>query len=379
VSPTAPAGPVQTPCLENGRGVAATEKEQAMRIHKCNCHYIPPHVLNRLASTGQEDLRAKIRTTALEAKTRRSKRAAMEISMSTFVGAAAAAAPKTADRRVFDCEHQWVLQVTEVRQEGDPATGDDDVDTVYEYLGDVRDYFQNDLNRNSYDNLGSEIIGNVNVGVDYMNAFWDGTQLAFGDGDGSIFSSFARSLDVIAHEFAHGVVQYTANLDYYSQSGALNESYSDVFGAVVTQRLLGQDAGTADWLCGNEIMGPTLFGEALRSLRSPGTAYDNTLMGGDPQPAHMNDYYAGPGDSQGVHINSGIINRAFFLVAYSIGTPKAARLWYHGLQNLWPTADFNDAADVLVDSARILVKIGDVPSGTTQTVRAAFKEVGLPV
>jgi Zn-dependent metalloprotease len=102
-------------------------------------------------------------------------------------------------------------------------------------------------------------------------------------------------------------------------------------------------------------------------------------MGGDPQPAHMNDYYAGPGDSQGVHINSGIINRAFFLVAYSIGTPKAARLWYHGLQNLWPTADFNDAADVLVDSARILVKIGDVPSGTTQTVRAAFKEVGLPV
>jgi Zn-dependent metalloprotease len=124
-------------------------------------------------------------------------------------------------------------------------------------------------------------------------------------------------------------------------------------------------------------MGPALFGEALRSMKAPGTAYDNPLMGKDPQPDHMSKYYAGPADNQGVHINSGIPNRAFYLVAMDIGTECAAQVWYHGMQNLWATANFADAVDVLVQSSRILTKGGVTPKGTPQAVRQAFHAVGL--
>jgi Zn-dependent metalloprotease len=281
-------------------------------------------------------------------------------------------------RQVFDCQHQWIQRVPPIaRNEGGPATGDDDVDRVYDYAGVVRKYFKQELNRASIDNLGMDLILNVHFGVSFMNAFWDGDEMTFGDGDGNIFVSFARSLDVVAHELAHGVTQFTANLDYYSQSGALNEHFSDVFGSAITQHHKKQDAGQADWLIGDEIMGPTLFGEALRSMKAPGSAYDNPLIGQDPQPDHMSNYYAGPADNQGVHINSGIPNKAFYLVASAIGTPKATKIWYHALQNLWPTANFADAVQVLVNSAQILTKDKVVPLGSTQTVRAAFKSVGL--
>lgn len=125
-------------------------------------------------------------------------------------------------------------------------------------------------------------------------------------------------------------------------------------------------------------MGPDLYGEALRSMKAPGTAYDNALLSKDPQPDHMNDYYTGSADNQGVHINSGIPNKAFYLVAMAIGTDHAALIWYHALQNLWSTANFKEAVGVIVESARVLTKDGQVPRGSTQTVRAAFKAVGLP-
>jgi Zn-dependent metalloprotease len=330
-----------------------------------------------------EELRARARSTIHQAKRSRGLRAARKVEMASFLAgsslAGAAAAAGAADRQVYDCKHQWQQRVPPVaRAEGDPATGDDDVDEVYDFAGIVRDYFKKELNRNSIDNLGMDLILNVHFGQNYMNAFWDGDEMTFGDGDGVIFTSFARSLDVAAHELAHGVTQFTADLEYVGQSGALNEHFSDVFGSVITQRHLKQTAEKADWLIGNEIMGPSLYGEALRSMKAPGTAYDNALLGKDPQPDHMADYYAGPADNQGVHINSGIPNKAFYRVAMDIGTATAAKIWYHGLQNLWSTAQFNDAVHVLVESARIMVKNKVAREGTTQTVRMAFKEVGLP-
>ncbi|HZR83975.1 MAG TPA: M4 family metallopeptidase [Candidatus Binatia bacterium] len=320
---------------------------------------------------------ASLRTSIQQSKVHRTKRAQQVVSVKALTASVSPPPAKAAAREVYDCLQNWALRVKLVRAEGGPATDDSDVNQVYDFAGVVRDYYKTELNRNSIDNLAMNLVLNVHVGVNYMNAFWDGDEMAFGDGDGAIFTSFAKSLDVAAHELTHGVTQFTANLDYYSQSGALNESFSDVFGSVITQYHEGQDAGTADWLIGNEIMGPTLFGEALRSMKAPGTAYDNPLMGKDPQPAHMSGYYTGPADNQGVHINSGIPNRAFYLVASDIGTDKAGQVWYHGLQNLWPTADFADAAHVLIESARILVNTNVIPQGTTQTVRLAFHEVGV--
>ena len=353
--------------------------------HRCRCTFVPPHVTSHLARRGPGDARGAARATAHQESIHRSQRARKELDIAQLaVGAGLEGlgvtppSPGSASRAVWDSGTKWEQRVTLARGEGDPAVSDDEVNLVYDFAGTVRDYFQNELNRSSIDNQGMNLVLNVHYGVNYMNAFWDGDEMTFGDGDGAIFSSFSRSLDVVAHELAHGVTQFTANLDYYSQSGALNEHFSDVFGTAITQYSAGQSPEEADWLIGDEIMGPSLTGEALRSMKAPGTAYDNSLMGTDPQPAHMDDYYAGPRDNRGVHINSGIPNRVFYLVASDLGdTMKAARLWYHALQNLWPTAVFTDAAEVIVDSAQTLVGSGELPVGTPQTVRAAFRDVGI--
>lgn len=346
-----------------------------MQFHKCHskcrCQFIPPHVTENLARAGVESARLSFQ----QSKQFREKRSAKPVDMNTFTAVAAVGG---AEREVYDCKHLWMQRVNLVRSENGAITGDSDADQVYDYAGIVRDYFKNVLGRNSIDNLGMNLILNVHHGVDYMNAFWDGDEMTFGDGDGTIFISFAKSLDVVAHELAHGVTQFTANLDYYSQSGALNEHFSDVFGSVITQYAQGQTAHDADWLIGDEIMGPELYGEALRSMKAPGTAYDNSLLSKDPQPDHMSNYYSGADDNQGVHINSGIPNKAFYLTAMEIGTDKAALIWYNALQKLWATANFNDAVGVIVQTARLLTKDGKIPLGSTQKVRSAFKAVGLP-
>lgn len=350
-----------------------------MSLHKClykyNRMFVPNHILAKLAKAGFEEARLsviqseKIRKVR-RANTRYTSVVDMEFTESTTTQAVA--------RKTYDSEGQWEQRVKLVRNEGDPPTFDVAVNHVYDSAGTVRDYFKNKLNRNSIDNLGMNLILNVHYGKNYMNAFWDGDEMTFGDGDGEIFISFTQSIEVVAHEMAHGVVQHTANLEYFSQSGALNEHFCDVLGSAINQYANGQTADDADWLIGNEIMGPTLYGEAIRSMKAPGTAYDNKLLGTDSQADHMKDYYTGPEDNGGVHINSGIPNKAFYLVAMEIGTDKAALIWYNALEKLWATANFNDAVDVIVNSARLLTKEEKVPLGTTQTVRAAFKETGLP-
>jgi Zn-dependent metalloprotease len=370
-------------------------ESQIMPVHHCHCMFVPPHVLEHMARTGNEAARF----SALQGEHTRATRATHAVDVATLASAVAgvkalpagpaakkaavvgvmAPPPGTAGRAVYDCNHKWSPPPAFVlkRGEGDPVTGDAAVDAAYDGAGAVRDYYKNKLGRNSIDNLGLNQIHNVHLGVNYMNAFWNGAQMSYGDGDGTIFVNFTKDPDVIGHELTHGVTQYTAGLQYDGQSGALNESFSDVFGSAIEQAINGKTADDADWLIGDGIMGPTLYGEALRSMYAPGTAYDNPLMGKDPQPDHMSHYYAGSADNHGVHINSGIPNKVFYLVAIDIGTDKAALIWYTTLQNLWPTAVFSDFASVLVQSARLLVKGGQVPGGTTQTVRAALRAVGL--
>lgn len=343
--------------------------------HRCNpgcrCCFIPPFVTENLAKKGVENARVSV----AQSKRLRQRRSNAMVSMEAFTGTAPVG---QGNRLVYNCNNKWQQRLKLVRSEGEADTVDDDVNLMYQFAGVVRDFFRDVLERNSIDNLGMDLILNVHFGVRYMNAFWDGDEMTFGDGDGKIFTSFAKSLDVVAHELAHGVTQFTAALEYQGQSGALNEHFSDVFGTAITQYAQGQTAHDADWLIGDEIMGPTLYGEALRSMREPGTAYDNSLLGKDPQPAHMKDYFTGPEDNQGVHINSGIFNKAFYLAAMEIGTDKATLIWFAALQKLWATAQFNDAVQVIVECARLLTRDGKVPLGSPQKIRAAFRAVGLP-
>jgi Zn-dependent metalloprotease len=300
-------------------------QDRTGRPGKVACSFVPPHVLEHVARRTADDGLAPsaAQKTSVISKDIRDGRRRARLTAEAL-SAVTAPRPGKADRQVYDCQGTNDVDVSLVRGESDPAVASpESVNLAYTNAGATRDFYEQVVDRDGIDNLGGEIRVNVNYGVDFDNAFWDGTRIVLGTGDQVIFTDFSKSPDVMGHELTHGVVQYTANLDYAGQSGALNESYADVFGSLVEQRLKGQDAGTANWLIGDEIMAPDLYGEALRSMAHPGTAYDNPTLGVDPQPAHMSDYYAGPGDNQGVHINSGIPNRAFYLVAIEIGTGPA--------------------------------------------------------
>jgi Thermolysin metallopeptidase, alpha-helical domain/Emfourin/Thermolysin metallopeptidase, catalytic domain len=180
--------------------------------------------------------------------------------------------------------------------------------------------------------------------------------LVFGDGDGRIFERFTKPIDVMAHEFTHGVTQYSAGFSYVNQPGALNESMSDVFGSMVKQYARGETTEQADWLIGQGIFMPTVQGRALRSMLEPGTAYDDPLLGKDPQVGSMSDFVETDEDDGGVHINSGIPNRAFALLATDLGGSsweRAGQIWYAALTStdVHPNTDFRGFAEATIAAA----------------------------
>lgn len=346
--------------------------------HDVRCYFIPPHVQTEVMKNAKGAAADKSQKTLSDAA--RKRRGAADTGPAEARGGPSLAPTPTGTgrREVYDSENTTNQRVTLVREEGSPETTDVDVINAYDNAGIVRAFFRKVLNRASIDQRRLDLVLNVHFGTAYNNAFWDGDEMTFGDGDGVIFSGFSRSLDVVAHELAHGVTQFSSGLIYKNESGALNEHFSDVFGTAITQWAAGESPAEADWLIGDEIMGPDLFGEALRSMRHPGTAYDNPILGTDPQPAHYADRYTGTGDNGGVHINSGIPNRAFYLAASEIGdTVLTSRIWYHALHFLQPNATFAQAAAQVAASARVLVKAGVVPKGATQIVRGAWNAVGV--
>lgn len=255
-------------------------------------------------------------------------------------------------RRLYDQENGTAYRPGKlVRSEGDEPTGDLSIDRAYDFFGTTHRFFAEVLGRNSIDDAGLELRGLVHYGTDYANAFWDGEgNMYFGDGDGQSLLDTTGSLDVIGHELAHGVTQYEANLIYSGQSGALNESMSDVFGSLVRQWSAGDSAADADWLIGADIVGPMLS-PALRSMKAPGTANDY-----DNQPATMDDYVRTASDNGGVHINSGIPNFAFFTAATTLGGPAweaPGKIWYTTLcdDTLKPDASFTEFAALTVQHA----------------------------
>lgn len=234
-------------------------------------------------------------------------------------------------RTIFDAADTETLPGKRVRGEGEPTGSDQAVTEAYNGLGSTHKLYRTAYLRASIDNHNLPLNATVHYGKDYDNAFWNGDQMVFGDGDGIIFQGFTSSLSVIGHELTHGVTQYTADLDYEGQSGALNESISDVFGALVEQYAGHQDAVHASWLIGAGLFTAEVQGTALRSMKAPGTAYDDDALGKDPQPATMSGYVQTTDDNGGVHLNSGIPNHAFYLTAAALGGnawERAGQIWY---------------------------------------------------
>ena len=239
------------------------------------------------------------------------------------------------DRQVHDAEHGTALPGRLVRTETDDGPWETAVEEAFDGLGATWEVLARVYGWDSLDGQGMPLVATVHYGRNYANAFWDGRQMVFGDGDGIYFHPFTASVDVIAHELAHGMTQYTAGLTYVGQSGALNESASDVWGAMVRQWVREETVEQADWLIGADLFTDRVQGVALRSMVAPGAAYDDPVLGRDPQPAHMDDYVDLPHDADhdngGVHINSGIPNKAFHLFATALGGrswERAGLVWF---------------------------------------------------
>lgn len=349
------------------------------------CSFVPPHILANIARVhareGMEPTAAQ-RSAVVSAHLRRERANFAPdgiVRLAVLAGAEAVPEgltvppPGTAGRLIYDARNQWTLDVQLVRGEGDPAVAGENVNHAYDYLGLVRQFYKDKLGRNSIDNAGLDLVANVNYGVAFDNAFWNGTQMVFGNGDNHIFKDLTGDLDVAGHELTHGVTQYTAGLNYTpDQTGALNESFSDMLGSAIDAWASNRDADTHNWLIGEDIMADDLYGEALRNMAEPGTAYDDPILGRDPQPRDMSGYFQ-PADP---HIMSGITNRWFYLICKEIGMDAGTLIMYQTLQNLWPTAIFNDAAVVAAAQARILAENKQVPPESAQVVRATARQQG---
>jgi len=289
-------------------------------------------------------------------------------------------------RIVYDAKNGTQLPGTIIRQEGDDPVSDVAVNEAYDGSGVTYDMYFNEFNRNSIDNNGMRLDSTVHYQTGYDNAFWDGKQMVYGDGDENLpeaqrlFNRFTAALDVIGHELTHGVTQFEANLAYWDQSGALNESMSDVFGSLVKQYQRQETADQANWIIGEGLFTANVNGVGIRSMKAPGTAYDDPVLGKDPQPGHMDDYVKTIEDNGGVHINSGIPNHAFYVLATTLGGSaweKAGQIWYKTLtEKLTNRATFQEAADKTFEAAGELYGVGSLEQNAVQT---CWSEVGITI
>jgi Zn-dependent metalloprotease len=350
--------------------------------HGLHC-IIPPYLLDCLSNcidvTAEVDINAWLGKTRAQSATLRGMRMGFEPGMATPGIVRTPTQGKT--RRIFDAQNRGVsgLPGRLVRIEGQPplGTADPAVDEAYDHSGITYDFYKTVLERNSLDDQGMELVSSVHVGKSLNNAFWTGEQMAYGDGDGKLFTRFTRSLDVVGHELSHGVITYSADLLYQNESGALNEHFADVFGMLTRQWHTQTNAQNSDWLVGKDIMGPAARARSLRTFTAEKAYENDPYFGTDPQPKHVRDQYKGNDDNGGVHINSGIPNHAFYRFATALNGnawEEAGGVWYDTLLLLKSDAQF-------VDMAQATQKTALEQYGRGSTVHlalmAAWKAVGL--
>ncbi|WP_261129588.1 M4 family metallopeptidase [Bacillus sp. Marseille-Q3570] len=278
----------------------------------------------------------------------------------------------------YDAKNDWSSSNDKLFSGNDAAFIDDydraAVDAHYN-SEEVYKYYLNEHDRNSLDGEGMSIISKVHFGNNYNNAFWNGAYMTYGDGDGEFFISLSAGLDVAAHEMTHGVISHSANLQYRFQSGALNESFADIFGALVDD---------SDWEIGEDIMAPAAIADGetrLRSLSDPNSVVvsneQRAAYGSGVYPAHMDEYYDMPRsvDNGGVHVNSSITNHAAYLIGQEIGREKLGKIFYRALTvYLTPTSQFSDARTAVVQSA---TDIYGEDSDEEAAVQSGFDAVGI--
>lgn len=298
----------------------------------CTCFIIPPKVLRKFSrdKTLSEKERKEFADTARFEKEWRKARdvkslvslAAQQILPTSLI--AEAAPPPSV--QMFDCKHHNTLPGASITNPG--SSTDQTCKRAFTETTAVAKFYQSVFGRNSIDNAGMSLISSIHYSINFNNAFWNGSQMTYGDGDGSIFVDFTKGNDVIGHELTHGVTQYSLGLLYKDQSGGLNESISDVFGSMFRQWQANQTVNQADWLIGKDIMGPKATAKGytcLRDMANPAAAHCLA-----PQPTHFSKYKNG----MDPHESSGIPNFAFYKAALAVGGNSwttVGKIWYQAV------------------------------------------------
>lgn len=341
----------------------------------CSCKFIPDEVLVRLANDPKVknfNRDALERTLAVDKQMRELREANAALTASSFMIAnTLVPVSKKPAVKIFDCKHGTILPGTPVANP--QSSSDQTIKRTYKNTGDMAKFLRQVFGRNSLDGQGMDLISTVHFGQNYNNAFWNGQQMTYGDGDNNIFIDFTRGNDVIAHELTHGLTQFSSQFVYANQSGGLNESMSDVFGSMFRQWQANQTVTAADWLIGSDIMGPAAIARGfncLRDMANPGSA--KALA---KQPSHFSAYQAG----MGPHTASGIPNHAFYRAAMAVGGKsweKVGKVWFQALTGFGPSP--NMTMKQFADRTRTLS--GQMfPAGGTvkKAVDTAWSAVGL--
>jgi vibriolysin len=283
------------------------------------------------------------------------------------------------NRKVYDVKHGTSLPGTLKISEGGASVSDTSIMSAYNYIGSTYDCYKTKYSRDSYDNAGAMLVGSVHYSTNYANAFWDGSEMVFGDGDGQELGDTTKGFDVIAHELTHAVTEHEANLAYQNEPGALNEAFSDIMAATCEAWL---DGGVTSntWMIGEDIWTPATPGDALRYMNNPtqdGQSYD-----------YYPQRYTGSEDNGGVHLNSGIANLAFYLLSQGgthprakttvqvtgVGIDKAGAIFYRALTTyLSSNSNFSAARTATAQAATDLYG-----ATVAQSVQQAWDAVGAP-
>jgi len=342
----------------------------AARLRPMCCAIVPPDVLRRLAREPSLDAatRQRLRDSCLETERLRGLREAHRIATlrdpERHTAEVAAHVPV---QHLFDCKQRKTLPGAPVSR---PTGG---FKTTFDTTARLIEFYQTVLGRNSVDAKGMDLVSSLHYAKHYDNAFWNGQQMVYGDGDGELFGAMYLSPDVIGHELTHGVTQNESALRYEGESGALNESISDVFGAVFNQWLNQWDAAEPrGWLIGAGIIAPPAQAKGyscLRDMAQPSAAHCLA-----PQP----ERYAQIDPTADVHDNSGVPNKAFASFARALGGQAwqtAIKVWYDACtkRRLRSDATFQEFAAVTRASAQ---RLGG--SALADACRAAWAGVGLP-
>lgn len=347
-------------------------------VRMCGCWIVPPKVLERLAH--DEQLTAAERqmfadAAKLENEWREVRAATAELALRyrlvlpAAMSVAASLTPPSV--LVFDCQQGTTLPGGPIGNPG--ASPDATAVRVFKETTAVVAFYQSMFGRNSLDDAGMTLVSSIHFSVNYNNAGWNGSQMKYGDGDGNIFIDFTSSPDVIGHELAHGVTQFTSGFAYRDQPGGLNESMSDVFGSMFRQWRSNEDVTAADWLIGKEIMGPGATARGFTCLRDMSNPSGGHCLAA--QPSHFSQYHNG----MDPHDSSGIPNLAFYKAATAIGGKsweRAGQVWYRALTGFTP--DPNMSMKTFADRTRSLAaSMFSAEPAVSTSIDAAWIAVGL--